>query len=126
MGKKGLDELVGEHFGRVPTYTIVDSETNDFKIIENTSSHMGGTGYPPELIKKAGGEIMLCGGLGRRAISMFEQMGIMVYVGAHGTVKEVLQLYKEGSLQPATDETACRQHAFRGEGHGEGDHHHQH
>ena len=29
MGEKGLDNLVGEHFGRVPTYTIVDLETQD-------------------------------------------------------------------------------------------------
>lgn len=124
MGKRGLDEFVGEHFGRVPTYTIVDSETYDFKIIENTSSHMGGAGYPPELIKKAGGEVMLCGGLGQRAIGIFEQMGIMVYVGATGTVKNALQMFKDGKLAAATDENACRQHAFRGEGHGDGSHKH--
>lgn len=126
MGKRGLDEQVGEHFGRVPTYTIVDIETNTIEIIENTSSHMSGSGYPPELIKQADTAIMLCGGLGRRAISMFEQLGIMVYVGARGTVKNTLQMYKKGQLQAATDENACRQHAFRGKGFGEGHNHHDH
>ena len=92
MGKRGLDEQVGEHFGRVPTYTIVNIETNTIEIIENISSHMGGSGYPPELIKKAGTAIMLCGGLGRRTISLFEQLGIMVYVGARGTVRNALQM----------------------------------
>ncbi|MFX1534018.1 MAG: NifB/NifX family molybdenum-iron cluster-binding protein [Promethearchaeota archaeon] len=124
MGNKGLDEQVGQHFGRVPTYTIVDMETNKVEIISNTSTHGGGSGYPPEIIRKTGADIMLCGGLGRRAISMFENMGIMVYVGAQGTVKNTLQMYKEGHLQPATDENACREHAFRGEGHGEGHGHH--
>ena len=125
MGSNGLDEQVGEHFGRVPTFTMVDTETNEINVIDNTSEHMGGTGYPPDLIARTGAEVMLCGGLGRRAVAMFEELGIMVYVGASGTVKDAVQLWKDGKLQVATDETACKQHAFRGEGHGDG-HGHEH
>ena len=121
MGKRGLDEQIGEHFGRVPTYTIMDTETNEVNIIDNTSEHMGGRGYPPEIIAEAGAEAMICSGLGSRAIAMFEDMGIMVYVGANGRVKDAIQMWKEGQLEPATDENACRQHAFRKEDH---DHHH--
>lgn len=124
MGNRGLDEQVGEHFGRVPTYTLVDTETNEVKVIDNTSEHMGGRGYPPEIIAKTGAEAMLCSGLGRRAIAMFEDMGIMVYVGAYGTVRDAIQMWKDGQLQTATDENACRQHAFRREDHGQ--HHHSH
>jgi len=123
MGERGLNEQVGEHFGRVPTYTIFDTESNDVKVIQNTSIHMGGTGYAPELISKAGAQVMICGGLGRRAIGLFEEMGIMVYVGAQGTVRDAVQMWKDGLLAPATDENACRQHAFRGEGGGHGHHH---
>jgi len=113
MGNRGLDELVGEHFGRVPSYTIVDTETKEVKVIDNASHHMGGQGYPPEIIARTGAETMLCGGLGSRAINMFEQLGIMVYIGAHGTVENALQMFENGQLRPATDENACRQHAFR-------------
>ena len=112
VGYGGLEEHVGEHFGRVPTYTIFDTETNEVKVIENTSEHMGGSGYPPEILAREGVEIMLCSGLGRRAIGLFEQFGIMVYVGAMGTVRNALDMWKEGGLQPATDETACKKHAF--------------
>jgi predicted Fe-Mo cluster-binding NifX family protein len=124
MGKRGLDEQVGEHFGRVPTYTIVDTETNEVEVMDNISEHMGGRGYPPQIIVKTGAEVMLCSNLGRRAIAMFEDLGIMVYVGAYGTVRDAVQMWKEGQLQAATDENACRQHAFIREGHG--DHHHFH
>ena len=113
MGDRGLDEQVGEHFGRVPTYTIIDMKTNEVSIIDNTSEHMGGTGYPPEIIAQTGAEVMLCGGLGRRAIAMFEEMGIRVYIGASGTVKNAIQFFRNGKLQEATDENACQQHAFR-------------
>lgn len=118
MGDKGLDEQLGEHFGRVPTYTCVDAETNEVEVIDNTSEHTGGVGYPPDLIANAGVEVMVCSGLGRRAILMFQEKGIMVYVGAYGTVGDALQMWKEGQLQAATDENACMQHAYRGEGKG--------
>ncbi len=125
MGDRGLGEHVGEHFGRVPTYTIYDTETEKVEVLRNTTEHMGGTGYPPELLSRAGVNVMVCGGLGRRAIMMFEQMGIRVYVGARGTVKDAIEMYRSGSLEEATDENACQQHAFRSEAHGH-HHHHQH
>lgn len=119
MGDRGLDESVGEHFGRVPFYTVVDTETNETTAIPNTSEHMGGQGYPPEIMARAGVNVMLCGGLGRRAIMMFENLGIMVYVGATGTVENAIEMWKERKLPAATDENACKQHAFR-----KNDHHH--
>jgi len=124
MGNRGLNEQIGEHFGRVPTYTIVNTDTGEAEVLPNTSMHMGGVGYAPEIMAKAGVDVMVCSGLGQRAIGMFEEAGIMVYVGAQGTVKDAVQLWKEGKLQPATDETACRKHAFRGERSGCENHHH--
>ncbi len=130
MGKAGLEERVGEHFGRVPTYTLYDSETEEITIMNNTSEHAGGAGLPAEILAKAGINTMLCGGLGSRAISLFEQSGVMVYVGASGTVADAINMWKAGTLRSATSETACQQHAFRGEGIGEkyggGQHDHHH
>lgn len=119
MGEKGLDEEVGEHFGRVPTYTIIDLETQDVKVISNLSNHMGGEGYPPELLKREGVHVMVCRGLGRRAISLFEEMGIEVYIGAFGSVRDTVEAFKQGRLQLASMGDGCREHTF-------GDHHHHH
>lgn len=124
MGDKGMDEQVGAHFGRTLTYTMVDMETGDVQVIRNTTTHMGGTGYAPELIHDNGADVMLCGGLGRKAIQMFHEKDILVYVGATGTVSDAIDMWKAGQLQAATSETACQQHAFQGEGHGDGKHHH--
>lgn len=123
QGNKGLDDTVGEHFGRVPYYTVVDTETDEVEALENTSEHMGGQGYPPEIMARAGVNVMLCGGLGRRAIMMFEEMGIAVYVGAYGKVGDAINMWENKQLQSATNENACRQHAFRKHDH---DHHHSH
>lgn len=113
MGDKGLDEQIGEHFGRVPAFTIVDLKTGKVEVIPNTSHHMGGSGYPPELMQKRGVDIMLCSNLGRRAIGMFEEFGIEVHIGAYGTVKDAIRMWENNMLQMATDKNACKQHAYR-------------
>ncbi len=106
----GLDEIVCEHFGRAPTYTILDMESGEVSSIPNTSEHFGGVGLPPEMLAKEGVHVMLCGGLGPKAVLMFEDAGIEVYVGATGTVKEAIEAFKAGSLSAATNENACREH----------------
>ena len=109
-GEGGIDDLVGQHFGRVPTYTIVDTDTDEVEVIRNTSEHAGGVGLPPELISKTDTHIMLCGGLGPKAVTMFEQVGIDVFVGAAGSVRDAIDAWKSGMLMEATDENACREH----------------
>ncbi len=123
MGDRGLEEQVGQHFGRVPTYTLVDTESEEVKVIKNTSVHMGGSGYAPDLLHEHGVETMLCDGLGRKAIQLFQNKGIMVYVGASGTVADAIEMWKAEKLQAATDENACSQHAFHDKDHGEGHKH---
>jgi predicted Fe-Mo cluster-binding NifX family protein len=108
MGKEGLDAVLGQHFGKVPYYTIVDSESGETEVVDNTSEHMGGVGLPPELMSKAGVDVMLCGGLGRKAVNLFEQFGIEVYAGAQGTVGEAIEAWKNGQLRKASAETACQ------------------
>ena len=117
MGEKGLDEQVGQHFGRVTHYTIVDLENDEVNVIQNTSHHMGGTLNPTEILKKEGVDIMICSNLGRRAITLFEELGIAVYIGASGNVRNALTAFKNGNLQQATFSYGCQEHTF-------GDHHH--
>ena len=98
------------HFGRAPTFTLYDTVTENVEVVNNISEHMGGVGKPPEMLQEHNVEVMLCSGLGPRAIDMFESYGIRVFVGASGTVRDTIDLWKEGILQEATDETACKMH----------------
>ena len=119
MGSRGMDEELGAHFAQVPTYTVVDTDTGEATVVENTSVHRGGQGYPPEVIRATGAEVLVAGGLGRKAVTMFEEFGIMVYVGASGSVRDALELYNTGRLEAATDENTCAGHGDHG-GHHEG------
>jgi len=109
-GRGGCDDAVSEHFGRAPTYTVVDTEDWRVNVFENTSEHMGGSGKPPEQIAQTGAQVLVCSGLGPRAIGLFESYGIEVYVGAQGTAREAVMMWRAGQLQRASDENACRDH----------------
>ena len=113
VSDKGLEAHVGEHFGRVPTYTIIDLDTNEVKVVPNVSHHMGGQGNPPEIMAREGVNAMVCQGLGRRAIALFDDLGIDVYIGASGTVKDAVEAFRQNLLQKATTDSACQRHAFR-------------
>jgi len=111
-GRGGLDDQVGEHFGRVPTYTIYDSETEAVTIVDNTSEHAGGSGLPADILAGLGIDVLLCGGAGRRAISILSENGIDVCAGLAGTASEAIEAWKGGKLAVASSEDACQQHTF--------------
>ena len=124
--KGGFEDQVGYHFGRVNNYTIYDDTNNKVEIIPNTSSHMGGVKLPAELLRKHNVDVMLCGGIGRRAIQLFEQFGVEIYVEAYGTIEDAIEQFRNKTLKMATDKEACQQHKYRGEGHEHGHDHHHH
>jgi predicted Fe-Mo cluster-binding NifX family protein len=88
-GEKGWDDTVADHFGRAPTFTIIDTENNEITVIPNQSEHMGGQGLPAEILSQQGVRALLCQGCGRRAIQFFEQAGVTVYLCAQGTVRSI-------------------------------------
>ena len=108
--KKGMDDTVAEHFGRCDTYTFLNEEGEVVEIIDNTSEHMGGIGLPPELMKKYGADVLLCGGLGLRALNLCGKLEIDVYVYQAETVKEIFGLWKNNKIKKAGVEDACGEH----------------
>ena len=66
--------------------------------------------------------ILVCRGLGRRAIMLFDQFKIQVYIGAEGTVKQAFESWKNNKLQAVNSvDDACQQHAFRSPDHKPGE-----
>ena len=108
--KKGLDGIVAEHFGRCLAYTFLDENGDVIEIIDNTSAHAGGTGLPPEFMKKHGADILLCKGLGLKALELCEQFGIDVYVFPAETVKEIFEMWKNNKIKKASINDVCGNH----------------
>lgn len=109
-GRGGLDDQVCEHFGRAMTFTVYETDGETVDVVPNTSEHMGGTGKPPEIIIRTGSKLLLCSGLGPKAIDLLEAGGVEVYVGAAGTVRDAIACWREGRLAKASMDTACKEH----------------
>ena len=108
--KDGLDASVAEHFGRCSTYTFLDEKGSVIEIIDNICEHMGGSGLPPELMKKHGANVLLCRGLGPRALDLCGQLGIDVYVHQAETVKDLFDAWKGNKIEKAGSDDVCEEH----------------
>ena len=110
----GLDSIVSPHFGRCPYYVLVDLEGREAKQINAVANpyydhHQ--RGQVPGFIHSQEADVMLTGGMGRRALGLFEQYGIETVTGASGTVRYALERYLGGELRGAEP---CRKSADHG------------
>jgi predicted Fe-Mo cluster-binding NifX family protein len=110
QGNRGMDDQVHEHFGKAPTFTLLNLETGGLTIIDNTSDHMGGTVSPPELIRSIGADTVAVGHLGAKAADRCAELGIIVLCGASGSVRDVMRQVKDGLLSPPSSGTTCQHH----------------
>lgn len=113
MDDKGLEGLLADHFGRATIYTIYDTEGKTLQSIINQSTHFGGRLAPPTFLKENGVQTLICKGLGRKAIALFEEFGIEIFITESNFVKDALESYKKGELQKASEADGCagREHS---------------
>jgi predicted Fe-Mo cluster-binding NifX family protein len=100
--RNGLDSVISPHFGRCPHYILVDVDGHEVKavnVVDNPYYGQHSPGTVPDFIQSQGVNVMLTGGMGRRAIAFFEQLGVEAVSGASGTVRRALELYLGGQLR---------------------------
>lgn len=109
-GPEGLEAIVHPHFGRCPYFTLVevtDGRAVSAETVANPYYARHEPGQVPAFIHEQGAQVMITGGMGGRAVSLFEQLGVEPITGASGTVREALEQYLSGSLRGAG---ACQEH----------------
>lgn len=96
-----LDAQVDSRFGRCRYFVIVDPDTMSFEAVENDSiMASGGAGIQAaQKVAKAGVDIVITGNIGPNAFQTLSAAGIMVFTGVDGTIKEVVEKYKNGELK---------------------------
>ena len=119
----GLDSVVSPHFGRCPCYVLVDLDDREVKHVDavaNPHYHQHVPGAVPDFIRSHNVNVMLTGGMGRRAIGFFQQYGIEAVTGAYGTVQQALEQYLGGRLQGAQPCRESTEHEYdKAQAHGE-------
>jgi len=94
-----LDSKVYGHFGSAPKFILVDSETENFKVIDNVDQHhIHGMCNPIESLAGLDVGSVIVGGIGGGALTKLNIAGISVYKAMAKTVKENLALFSSGRL----------------------------
>ena len=114
---------LAEHFGHCEQFALIEADPASKQIVSQTRvvppPHE--PGLLPRWLHEQGVQVIIAGGMGRRALDLFTQNGIAVHAGATGrTPEDLTQAWLTGTLGSATP--TC------GHGRGEGHHHdcHQH
>lgn len=101
----GLDGEMSMHFGRCPSYLVAlveeDGKINSTEVVENPLFNQHKPGEVPRFINSLEVNVMIAGGMGPKAIDMFNDFGIDVVTGVGGQVGNVLQAYLNGEISGA-------------------------
>jgi predicted Fe-Mo cluster-binding NifX family protein len=104
---KDLNSQIDPRFGRCQYFVFVDPETMEFEAFENEGlMASGGAGVQAaQQVVQKGANTLITGNLGPNAASALSASGIRVYLVPGGTVKDVIEGYKTGSLREASGAT---------------------
>lgn len=106
---RGMDSSVSHHFGRCPFFTVVDVEDGEVTKVESVANpyfNAHSPGQVPNFIKQQRADVMLAGGMGRRAIAIFKEFGIQCSTGSFGSVRRAVEAFTSGS---AFEASPCRE-----------------
>jgi predicted Fe-Mo cluster-binding NifX family protein len=107
------------HFGHCQMFAIVDvdTETNQIVGTEMIEAPPHEPGLLPDWLNQLGCNMVIAGGMGRRAIGFFDQKGINVIIGAPTQrPEEVVTAYLNGELM--TGANLCDQSGINRGGRG--------
>lgn len=101
-------EKLAEHFGHCEQFALIDVDQDNRailgKVLVDAPPHE--PGLLPEWLAKRGANVVIAGGMGRKAQQLFAQNGISVVIGASGKFPEqIVTSYLYGTL--STGENIC-------------------
>ncbi len=94
---------VSAHFGRCPSYTIVDIQDGRVIAREEIPNPGHSPGFLPNFLSQRGVQGIIAGGMGPRAQGFFAQKNIKTIIGVQGPIDEVIKKFLRGDLEAGQD-----------------------
>lgn len=106
---------VTAHFGHCEEFYIF--EESDGKITSGKAQPNPGhkPGFLPNFLNDLGVDVIISGGMGGAAVSIFNEHNIEVVIGPEGDAKKAAELYLAGELKSTG--SVCHDHAHSDECH---------
>lgn len=105
--------VVSGHFGHCEGFTIYDLKDDKIEsknLVENPGHKPG---FLPKFLNEKGIDLIISGGMGRKAIDLFNENEIDVITGATGDIDAVMETYISGDL--VSDGSVCNKHEHSGD-----------
>ena len=97
-----LHSNVDPRFGRAQYFIVVDTDSNQFKAVDNSVNLNAAQGAGIQAGKNVvdlGVTAVITGHVGPKAFATLNAGGINVYTGANGTVADAIEQFKSGALK---------------------------
>jgi predicted Fe-Mo cluster-binding NifX family protein len=103
-----LDESVDPGFGCCRCFIVIDPATEAYEVLENQAAVSSGSAgvQAAHMLVAAGVDMVITGKLKPNVTDVLEDAGLNVYLGAAGTIRDVLKQYHNGQLVKASDPSA--------------------
>lgn len=96
-----LDSEIDPRFGRAPYILIVDTDTLDFEVVDNSSNvnaFKGAGIQAATMVSDRGTEVLITGYCGPKAFATLEAAGVKVVDDITGKVRDAIKIIKEGKV----------------------------
>jgi predicted Fe-Mo cluster-binding NifX family protein len=104
-----LNAQVDPRFGRCQYFVFVDSDTMAFEAMPNEAiAAPGGAGIQAaQTVVNKGANMLISGNIGPNAFQVLSTAGVKIATGVNGTVKEAVEMYKNGGLSETGGSTVA-------------------
>ncbi len=105
----GLDGRLSPHSGKAPFFTLAEVEVGRVQAVSNPNErHEEGRCDAVAAVRGRGVDVVVCRGMGLRALEALRRHGLAVLVTDGWTVAAALRELREGTLAPLSRELAGR------------------
>jgi|LGVF01.2.fsa_nt_gb predicted Fe-Mo cluster-binding NifX family protein len=104
---------VSGHFGHCEGFLVYEVENNEIKGKEFLKNPGHKPGFLPKFLKEQNVNVIVSGGMGGSAQTLFANQNIDVIVGASGNTEDVIRAYVNETLKSTS--SVCHDHQHQGD-----------
>lgn len=107
----GLQARPFPHFGSAPYFLLYNTDQRSFEAVQGTNQHhQHGTCQPLSALIGKQVDVIVCAGMGARAVQRLNAGGIRAFQAAAATAEEMIAQFQNGKLPEITPGRACTDH----------------